>query len=254
VWLYAGFCFLATVVHHTPFVPIESGQIVLIEHGRIVPIEPGQVVPSDPGQMVPSAPGLTVKPVSVFPHAWLGSSFLLVLCFVIIFSNVKTRGFLAAFVVAAAVALLLVFINYNVIRLPALVAVLNLVKIYMNEAYYSVFACVLLSLWLTVVFGIDHMTRYRFTAAQVVEEHPFGHNRALPMVGMVVVQHQPDIFRHQVLGLGFLLGTGDFICSVPGYDPLVIDNVVFLSRHLVSIKAMIAAAQNAPSGPQAKSA
>src|SRR6266478_4302009 len=63
VWLYGAFCWAATALHHVSIDP--SGQ----------------------------------KAVTVFPSPWLGISYLCVLFFVVIFSNIKARGLYALLVV-----------------------------------------------------------------------------------------------------------------------------------------------------------
>jgi hypothetical protein len=205
VWLYAAICWAATAFHH-------------------VDVNPD---------------GL--KAVKVFPSPWLGGSFLCVLFFVIVFSNIKTRG-LHAVLVAMTLGLLAVAINW-IIGLSRVFDAFNLLVIYMNEAFYGVTAVFLFILWLVVVFGVERLTYYRFTAGRVVEEHLFqtGTGVAFDCRNMVVRRLAGDFFRHQILGLGLLgLGTGDFVCkpSAPGTEPFILENVVFMSSKFPRIEKM----------------
>lgn len=207
VWAYSAFCWLATYVHHDQ-------------------INPG---------------GL--KPVNVFPSPWLGISFLCVFFFVVTLSNVKLRGFYALLVIMA-IALLIIGVH-AVIGLDRIFGALHLLFVYMNEAFYAVTAVFMCGLWCGVVFGVDRMSYYRFTPGQVIEEHRFGQLPGvnLPTDGMTVRRMATDFFRHQILGLSFLgFGTGDFICkpsTVSGHEPLVLENVIQLSRKFPRIETMI---------------
>jgi hypothetical protein len=206
VWFYAAICWGATVADHIKFSP----------------------------------PGL--KEVNIFPSPWLGMSFLCVLFFVIAFSNMKVRGF-HALLVAMAVGLLAIGIHW-LIGLDWVFGKLQLLFVFANEGFYGAVAVFMLFLWSIVVFGIDHMTYYRFTAGQVIEEQTLGHvaGVAFDAGGMIVRPQASDFFRHKILGLAFLgLGTGDFICkpSASGADPLVLENVVQLSRKLPRIEKII---------------
>lgn len=208
VWLYAAFCWLATYVHHETM---------------------------NPGGL---------KTVNVFPSPWLGLSFLGVLFFVVTFSNVKMRGFYALLVMMA-VALLVIGVHAAV-GLGRIFGAFHLLFVYMNEAFYAAMAIFMFGLWFAVVFGVDRLTYYRFRPGQVSEEHRYGQLHAavnLPTDGMTVRRLATDFVRHDILGLSFLgYGTGDFICkptTVSGHEPLVLENVIRLSRKFPRIEEMI---------------
>jgi len=214
VWLYASFCWALTAVDH-----------VLVDQ-----------------------PGL--MPVKVFPSPWLGISFLCVLFFVITFTNVRTRGFQALYILMA-VALLLGTAYFTVGLTPlhsaSLFSAIHRLAVYTNEAFYGVVAISMFALW-AVVFALDHLTYYRFEAGQVIEEHILGQSDRggdLSAQGMVVRRKASDPFRHKILGLSILFDTGDFICRRAGDDPLVIENVIGLSHKLQEIQKIIANANRA---------
>jgi hypothetical protein len=206
VWLYAAFCWAATALYN-------------------VEINPD---------------GL--RPVHVFRSPWLGISFLGVLFFVVTFSNMKTRGY-HALLVLMSVVLVVVGVK-ELIGFGRVFDVFHLLVVYMNEAFYAAVFVFLFVLWGTVVFGVEHMTYYRFTRGQVAEINMMGHTTGvgLDARNMIVQQLAGDFFRHNILGLSFLgLGTGDFICkpNTPGAEPIVLENVVRLSRIFPRIEKMI---------------
>jgi hypothetical protein len=206
VWLYGAFCWAATAVHHVNIDP--SGQ----------------------------------KVVTVFPNPWLGISYICVLFFVVTFSNIKARG-LYALLVVLLLGLLALGINWA-IGLTRLFDAAQLLEIYMNQAFFAVTTVFLFSLWITVVFGVDRLSYHRFTVGQVVEEHVLGHvpGVALDTRQMIVRRLPSDFFRHTILGLGLVgLGTGDLVCrsSAAGIEPLILENVVRLSRRFKEIKRLV---------------
>jgi len=186
-----------------------------------------------------------LKTVNVFPSPWLGLSFLGVFFFVVTFSNVKMRGFYALLVMMA-VALLIIGVHAAV-GLDRIFGAFHLLFVYMNEAFYATMAIFMFGLWFTVVFAVDRLTFYRFRPGQVSEEHKYGYGQLhavnLPTDGMTVRRLASDFFRHEILGLSFLgYGTGDFICkpsTVSGHEPLVLENVIRLSRKFPRIEEMI---------------
>jgi len=206
VWLYGAFSWAATALHHVSIDP--SGQ----------------------------------KAVTVFPSPWLGISYLCVLFFVVIFSNIKARG-LYALLVVLLLSLLALGINWA-IGLTRLFDAAQLLEVYMNQAFFAVTTVFLFSLWITVVFGVDRLSYHRFTVGQVVEEHVLGHipGVALDTRQMIVRRLPSDFFRHTILGLGLVgLGTGDLVCrpNAAGIEPLMLENVVRLSSRFKEIKRLV---------------
>lgn len=191
VWLYGYICALATYINHVA-VPFQGKQI------------------------------------KFFPDAWLGMSYVGVLLFVIVFTNVRART-LHTFIIAAVVALALVGLEWRW-GLASVFSFLPEIRVEMNLAFYMMISTSLLLIWIVVVFFIDPLTYWRFGGGQVVERHRLGNatGHVYDTRGMLMRRLPDDLFRHKVLGLGFLgLGTGDLVfkASIPGAEPFVIENV-----------------------------
>jgi hypothetical protein len=184
-----------------------------------------------------------LKEVNVFPEPWLGFSFLCVFFFVVTFSNLKVRGIFAALVLL--IAALVVVLIYFAGGFTRIFGALHLLYIFMNEAFYAVVAIFLFTIWVVVVYGVDHLMYYRIKPGLVSVEHRIGqhHDMDIPTIGMTVRRIVPDLFRHQILGLAFLgIGTGDLNCrpgAISHHEPLVIENVIRLSRKFAAIEKMI---------------
>jgi hypothetical protein len=104
------------------------------------------------------------------------------------------------------------------------------IRVHMNLAFYVLMSTGLLTIWIIVVFGIDHLTYWRFGGGQVVERHRLGNaaGNVYDTRGMLMRRNPDDLFRHKLLGLGFLgLGTGDVVFkpAMAGSEPFIIENV-----------------------------
>jgi len=191
VWFYGYVCALATYVNH-----------VVVPFG--------------------------VKQIKFFPEAWLGLSYIAVVLFVVVFTNVRARV-LHTFIIAALLALALIGFEWRW-GLDSIFRFVPELKVQMNLAFYMVASTGLLMMWLIVVFGIDQLTYWRFAGGQVVERHRLGNapGNVYDTRGMLMRRLPDDLFRHKLLGLGFLgLGTGDvaFRPAMPGSEPFIIENV-----------------------------
>lgn len=191
VWLYGYVCALATYVNHVT-VPFAG------------------------------------KEIKFFPEAWLGISYVAVVLFVIVFTNVRARV-LHTFIIAAIVTLALVGIEWQW-GLASVFRFVPEIRVHMNLAFYVMMSTGLLIIWLIVVFGIDQLTYWRFAGGQVVERHRLGNaaGHVYDTRGMLMRRNPDDLFRHKILGLGFLgLGTGDLVFkpAMAGSEPFIIENV-----------------------------
>lgn len=187
---------------------------------------------------------LSGKVIKFYPSAWLGLSFVFLVLFVILFTNVRART-LHTFLIAAALALLAIATEWGYGLNRVFTWVPELV-VQMNLAFYMVFSTSLLLLWLIVVFGIDSFTVWRFTSGQVVEQHRLGQTAAhvYDTRGMLMRRLPGDVFRHKILGLGILgLGTGDLVFrpAAPGAEPFLIENVWRVNEKQKSIERLIIA-------------
>lgn len=185
---------------------------------------------------------LSGKTIKFYPSAWLGLSFLLLVLFVIVFTNVRART-LHTFLIAAALALLAIGTNW-LYGLDRMFTWLPELVVQMNLAFYMVFSTALMVMWVIVVFGIDAFTVWRFSSGQVVESHRLGHaaGHVYDTRNMLMRRLPGDFFRHKVLGLGiFGLGTGDLVFrpAAPGAEPFVLENVWRVNEKQKSIERLI---------------
>ena len=168
------------------------------------------------------------KQIKFFPEAWLGISYVGVILFVVVFTNVRARV-LHTFIIAAVIGFVLIGIEWQW-GLGSIFKFVPELRVHMNLAFYMVMSTGLLLIWLIVVFGIDQLTYWRFAGGQVVETHRLGNaaGNVYDTRGMLMRRQPDDFFRHKLLGLGFLgLGTGDLVFrpSMAGSEPFVIENV-----------------------------
>lgn len=168
------------------------------------------------------------KQIKFHPDAWLGLSYIALVLFVVVFTNVRARV-LHTFIIAAIIALALIGVEWRW-GLGSIFKFLPELKVQMNLAFYMVTSTGLLVIWLIVVFAIDQLTYWRFAGGQVMERHRLGNapGNVYDTRGMLMRRNPDDLFRHKLLGLGFLgLGTGDvmFKPASAGAEPFVIENV-----------------------------
>jgi hypothetical protein len=164
--------------------------------------------------------------IKFHPSPWLGISFIALVLFVVVFTNVRARGVYSFVLLLVAAALV-----WGATRVPGFEAAMGwaaLLRVHLNLAFYLTFSAVLMVIWLFVIVFIDHFTWWRFSPGQVIEEHRVGQatGHAYNTEGMVVRRLPDDFFRHRILGLGLIgLGTGDFMVKPPYEDAFEIHNV-----------------------------
>jgi hypothetical protein len=175
------------------------------------------------------------KQILFHPSPWLGISFVGLVLFVIVFTNVRARGIHSLVVLLVALGLIVA-----ALQIPGIEKAwgwVSLLRVHLNLAFYLTFSTLLLLIWLFVVVVIEHFSWWRFSPGQVIEEHRIGHGtgHAYNTEGMVVRRLPNDFFRHLLLGLG----TGDFIVRPTHADPFEIHNVWGAGRKQSSIQKMI---------------
>jgi len=154
----------------------------------------------------------TRKTLLFHPSPWLGISFMGLVLFVAVFTNVRARGIYSFMLIVSAMMLLLALSH-----IPGVSRALDLVqllRVHLNLAFYLIFSILLMFIWLLVIIFVDRFVWWRFSPGQVVEEHKVGHatGQTYNTEGMVIGRLPDEFFRHRVLGLGVLgYGTGDFI-------------------------------------------
>jgi hypothetical protein len=158
------------------------------------------------------------KPVLFYPDAWLGISFVLLVLFVLIFTNARARGVksLVLFLVLLVIGLI-VQMTYG---WDEVLGVFPLLLVYMNLAFYMLFSSVLLAAWVFTTFVSDRFRRYEFGPGSISRRMALtegGENFVSRMVH--TARQSDDVFVHRLLGLWFLgFGTGDIEIrfSTPG--------------------------------------
>jgi hypothetical protein len=181
------------------------------------------------------------KVILFHPSPWLGLSFIGLVLFVVIFTNVRARG-----VYSFVLLLLAGAAFWGVQKIPGFdhaLGWLSLLRVHLNLAFYLTFSILLLLIWTFVIVFIDHFTWWRFSPGQVIEEHLIGQatGHAYNTEGMVVRRLPDDFFRHRILGLGlFGLGTGDFMVRPPHEESFEIHNVWKANRKQRHLERMIA--------------
>ena len=174
VWAYGFFCAFLTWLRGTPVVLSPDGRPVLFFHG-----------------------------------AWLGISFVMLVLFVLVFTNARARGVksLVLFLVLAVVGLTVQLTwGWNEI-----LAFFPLLLVNMNLAFYVLFSSLLLVAWAFVVLGTDHSTYWEFAPNSIAKKYWFTDAAESYTSPQVETSRQSDdIFVHRLLGLWFLgFGTGD---------------------------------------------
>jgi hypothetical protein len=190
----------------------------------------------------PGADGIE-KVILFHRSPWLGISYVGLILFVAVFTNIRARG-----VYSFVLLLLGAGLTYLVLKIPGIEKALgwaSLVRIHLNLAFYMAFSTLLLLIWLFVIVFVDHFTWWRFSPGQVIEEHRIGQatGHAYNTEGMVVRRLSDDFFRHRILGLGILgvgLGTGDFMVKPPYEESFEIHNVWRANRKQRRMEEMIA--------------
>jgi len=183
------------------------------------------------------------KAILFHKEPWLGISFIGLVLFVVIFTNVRARGVYSFVLLLVSGALV-----YGASRIPGISYATSwaaLLRIHLNLGFYLAFSSALALVWLFVVILIDHFTWWRFSPGQVIEEHRIGQatGHAYNTEGMVVRRLPDDLFRHRFLGLGFTgggRGMGDFIVKPPNDESFEIINVWRANGKQRRIEDMIA--------------
>ena len=167
---------------------------------------------------------------------WLGISYIGVVLFVVVFTNVRARG-----VYSFVLLMVSAGVVWGIQKIPGIetaFAWAALVRVYLNLAFYLTFSALLLVIWLFVVGFVDHFTWWRFSPGQVIEEHKIGQatGHAYNTEGMIVRRLPNDLFRHRILGFG----TGDFVVEPAQGGAFEIHNVWRASARQRLIERMIA--------------
>ena len=168
----------------------------------------------------------------VYSSPWLGTSFVAVLVFVALVTNVKARG------IYSIVLFLLLFLLGLIVHMSGawqhIGQWMPRLLIYMNLAFYVSISTALFAIWLAVFFVIDRLSYWEFTPGQATHRVRIGEGtRHFDTRGMVVARVPNDIIVHNILGLRFLgLGTGDLRIITAGAikETFTLENIWCVNR------------------------
>ena len=175
------------------------------------------------------------KEILFYRSPWLGISFVVLLLFVVVFTNVRVRGIYSFTLVLIAVMLV-----WGASYLPGIdtaLGWLSLLRVYLNLAFYLVFSSLLMLIWFFVIIFIDRFSWWRFSPGQVIEEHGFGQatGHAYNTEGMIIRRLPDDFFRHKLMGFG----TGDFVVKPANGESFEIHNVPRANKIQRALEHMI---------------
>jgi hypothetical protein len=167
------------------------------------------------------------KELYVYPRAWLGISFVVLLLVVTFFTNYRVKG-ANSFIMVLGLALL-AFIMYYLGLWEVVFNILPSLLIYMNLAFYVSVSTVLLGLWLLAILVLDHLTFWEFTPGQVTRRHRLSESsESYDAHGLHLDRIADDILINKIIGLRWLgFGTADLKITTAGAtrETFVIENV-----------------------------
>jgi hypothetical protein len=159
----------------------------------------------------------------VYPGTWLGTSFVFLVLFVIIFSNIRIWTPLAIAFLASAgliVESLQRYLDISIVRHARIPVV-----IYMNAAFYAVFSLILLSVWLFFTLVADRWVYWVIGRSRAQCVHVMQHRDDMNFAStlLIVKRQRPDLFRY-ILGLG----ASDIVIQPEGEkgQSFVVENVL----------------------------
>ncbi len=255
VWL-VGFAFALATYFDSQHSVWTAGDAAAVEETRIESDSEANESSEKPNQ----------TQVRMSHHKVYGFIFAVVLLFVYLHSNVLWRGFRAYFFLAAGVAVLLLialihtlfpdwglwaWVKYIVYQAP---------DIYISMDGYLFLSSLIFAIWLFVVFVYNRWTYMKFEAGQVRIVEEIGEGESVyDTTNMTFEKQKEDLFRHHILGLGFLrplayilpgslargvaamTGTGDLVVRIGGENGRVIvwPNVLNIDNKLERITTFI---------------
>jgi len=205
-------------------------------------------------------------PVRISRHKFLGFTFAVVLLFVYLHSNVLWRGYRAYFFLATGIASLLAILLIHTL-FPAWgvwgwvkYIVYSAPDIYISLDGYLFLSSIIFAVWVFVIFVYNRWTYMEFEAGQVRIVEEIGEGESVyDTTNMTFEKQKEDLFRHVILGLGFLrplgfilpgqlsrtlmamTGTGDLIVRIGGDNgrTIVWPNVLNIDSKLEQITTFI---------------
>lgn len=171
----------------------------------------------------------------------IGLIYVLILTFVILFTNFKLRGiYSVAFLLAIGLMIALVALAG---WWDEILSYIPYLSIHMNMGFYVVFSTILFIAWLLSFFVFDRLVYYIVRPGQLIRVSRIGGDEETwDARGMLVEERADDYFRHYMLGLG----SGDLTLNTSGAksEEIRIQNVLFANRKMKIIQRLVAVEPN----------
>ncbi len=172
----------------------------------------------------------------VSSKSWMGPSYLILLCLVIIITNVPLRG------LWSLVAVILIVTGSLFVSLfgwwDDIFAALYGLHVFINMAGYLMLGTVVFVAWAMATFVFDNRSYIIFMPGQIrVCEQIGGREKVYDTMGMTVEKHRDDWFRHIFLGFG----SGDLTVRTAGADrhEIVMPNVALIGFKMGPLEQLL---------------
>lgn len=172
----------------------------------------------------------------VSAKSWMGPSYLILLCLVIVITNVPLRGLWSLIAVIACVTGSLFISLFG--WWDDIFAAFYGLHVFINMAGYLMIAVVVFAAWALATFVFDNRSYIIFTPGQIkVCEQIGGREKVYDTTGMTVEKHRDDWFRHIFLGFG----SGDMSVRTAGADrhEIVMPNVALIGFKIGPIEQLL---------------
>ena len=177
------------------------------------------------------------------PSRNLGVIYTMLLLLLILVSSTAIKGMKAALILGALAFLALLFAHLN--WWDAILGWLGDQSISMSFGFYLFFSSLLFLVWVVSVFGIDHLSFWRFRPGQITHEYLGGVvDKSYDTDNMILLKRQDDLFRHWVIGLG----SGDLHMQTMGGRGVEMNvaNILFVIGKISRIQRLIATKPDVP--------
>ncbi len=172
----------------------------------------------------------------VSSKSWMGPSYLILLCLVIIITNVPLRGLwsLVAVILIVTASLFVSLFGWW----DDIFAALYGLHVFINMAGYLMLGTVVFGAWALATFVFDNRSYIIFMPGQIrVCEQIGGREKVYDTMGMTVEKHRDDWFRHIFLGFG----SGDLTVRTAGADrhEIVMPNVALIGFKMGPLEQLL---------------
>jgi len=171
----------------------------------------------------------------------IGLTYVLILFFVILFTNYKLRGIYSVTLILGVGLLISMFALIG--WWDDILSFIPYLSVHMNLGFYLVFSSMLFVMWMLTFFVFDRLTYYVVRPGQLIRVGKIGGNEETwDARGMLVEERADDYFRHYLLGLG----SGDLTLTAAGAknETIFIPNVLFANHKVDVIQRLVAVEPN----------